>query len=113
LGKWLLRLDRISATLYERAVPAWEVFEPARKRLSELIPYLHFEGELTYEESAAEAVSFLRNWNSKHFESWLNAAEAAAAALGSSQIEALLNSDPSPKSAGRFTKKRPAQKKRH
>jgi hypothetical protein len=108
-----LRLDRISATLYERAVPAWEIFEPARKRLSELIPYLYFEGELSYEESAAEVVSFVRTWNAEYFQSWLNAAEAAAAALGPSQIGALLNSDPSPKSADRSTKKRPAKNKRH
>ena len=93
VGEWLTRLNRISALLYESSIPAWEVFEPARKEFAETISWLDFEGEISLAStSAREAITFVRGWNDQKFQSWRRAAEAAASALGATKTETVLSS---------------------
>jgi len=92
LARWSDRLPAVSARLYELDPDAWEVFEPARKKLHETLTWLHSEGYVDIDhDNVLEAAQKA----STYFEriAWSEAADAARAALGIAALKQLVPMD--------------------
>jgi hypothetical protein len=90
LRKWLQNLSRLSARLYEKDVSVWTVFEPARKRFSETLSWLQYEGLVNVDATATEALRVAERALPREVTAWSEVCERVLATLGSRIVRDVL-----------------------
>lgn len=91
VGQWLKCLEGVSSKLYDIAPAAWAEFEPARKRLSEAISWLDYEGKLDLSAtSVSEAINVADLSIPRIASAWRIAAKTASDTLGTEVLRDLI-----------------------
>ena len=90
LREWLENLSRLSARLYETDAAVWAAFEPVRKRFSEALAWLQFEGVVNLDATVTEAIRAAEPALPKEVRAWREVSECVLATLGSRIVRDVL-----------------------